>query len=199
MLRFLASVYDPLGVASPVSLVGKLLYREVCDQHLPWDQKVLETVSKQWKKIGRSLPDHVQVPRSLVGFKETIEAIDLHTFGDTSGAGTAAAVYAVVHQASGVNQGLLGAKSRLAKKGLTIPRVELVSAHMAANLVENVKNTLEGQPVRSVHGWLDSTVALCWIREGSAYKHFVANEWTRYEIHSMETCWYRPESRWYWQ
>ena len=176
MLRFLASVYDPLGLASPVSLVGKLLYREVCDQHLSWDQKVPETVAKQWKKFERSLPDQVQVPRSLAGFKETIEAIDLHAFGDTSGAGTAAAVYAAVHQASGVTQGLLAAKSRLAKKGLTIPRLELVSAHMAANLAENVKNALQGQPVRSVHGWLDSTVALHWIRgEGSAYKQFVAN------------------------
>ena len=33
MLRFLASIYDPLGYASPVSFVGKLLYREVCDQN----------------------------------------------------------------------------------------------------------------------------------------------------------------------
>ena len=75
-----------------------------------------------------------------------------------------------------MSRGLLAAKSRLAKKGLTIPRLELVSAHMAANLAENVKNALEGQPVRSVHGWLDSTVALHSIRgEGSAYKQFVAN------------------------
>ena len=176
MLRFLASVYDPLGLASPVSLVGKLLYRGVCEQHLPWDQEVPESVAKQWKKFEKSLPDQVQVPRSVAGFQETIEAIDLHAFGDTSGAGTAAVVYAVVHQASGVNQGLLAAKSRLAKKGLTIPRLELVSAHMAANLVENVKNALQGQPVRSVHGWLDSTVALHWIKGGGGtYKQFVAN------------------------
>ena len=47
---------------------------------------------------------------------------------------------------------------------------------MAANLVENVKNALQGQPVRSVHGWLDSTVALHWIKGGGAtYKQFVAN------------------------
>lgn len=107
----------------------------------------------------------------MAGFKEANEAIDLHTFGDTSGAGTSAAMYAVVYQASGVNQGLLATKSRLAKKGLTIPRLELVSAHMAVKFAENVKNALEGQPVRSVHGWLDSTVALHWIRrEDSAYK-----------------------------
>ena len=83
----------------------------------------------------------------------------------------------MVHQASGVNQGLLAAKSCLGKKGLTIPRLELVSAHMAATLAENVKNALEGQAVRSVREWLDSTVALHWIRgEGSAYKQFVANQ-----------------------
>ena len=144
MLRFLASVYDPRGLASPVSLVGKLLYREVSDQHLPWDQKVPETVANQWKKFERNLPDQVQVRRSLAGFKEAIEAIDLYVFGDTSGARTSAAMYAVVHQASSVNQGLLATKSRLAKEGLTIPRLELVSAHMAANLAENVKNALEG-------------------------------------------------------
>lgn len=176
MLRFLASVYDPLGLASPVSLVGKFLYREVCDEQLPWDQPVPESIRKQWEKFQKNLPDHLEFPRTLAGHQETIEEINLHAFGDTSGAGTAAAMYAVVHQASGVSTGLLAAKSRLAKKGLTIPRLELVSAHMAANLAENVKNALEGQPVKSVHGWLDSTVALYWIRgEGSAYKQFVAN------------------------
>ena len=96
-------------------------------------------------------------------------------FGETSGVGTSAAVYAVVNQASGVSQGLLTAKSRLAKKGLTIPRLELVSAHMAANLAENTKKALEGQPVKSVTGWLDSTVALHWIQGGGTYKQFVAN------------------------
>ena len=118
----------------------------------------------------------VQVPRSLAVFREPITAIELHAFGDTSGAGTAAAVYAVVQQPSGTNQGLLAAKSRLAKKGLTIPRLELVSAHMASNLMANVKDALQDQPIRSVCGWLDSTVALHWIKGGgSIYKQFVAN------------------------
>ena len=97
-------------------------------------------------------------------------------FGDTSGVGTSAAVYAVVHQESGVSQGLLTAKSRLAKKGLSIPTLELVSAHMTANLAENRKNFLDGQLVRFVTtGWLDSTVALYWIKGGGTYKLFVAN------------------------
>ena len=51
------------------------------------------------------------MPRSLAAFQVTIKAIDLHTFGDASGAGTTAAMYAVVQQASGTNRGLLAAKS----------------------------------------------------------------------------------------
>ena len=34
-VRFLASIYDPLGIASPVSLVGKILYQDICDQRIP--------------------------------------------------------------------------------------------------------------------------------------------------------------------
>ena len=104
-------------------------------------------------------------------------SIDLHAFGDTSGTGTAAAVYALLHQARGLNQRLLAAKACLTKKGLTVPKLELVSVHMAANLAENVKNALQGPPMKSVYGWLDSTVALQWIKGGggSTYKKFVAN------------------------
>ena len=33
----LGSIYDPLGLVSPVTLVGKCLYREVCCEKLAWD------------------------------------------------------------------------------------------------------------------------------------------------------------------
>lgn len=46
---------------------------------------------------------------------------------------------------------------------------------MAANLVNNVKDALKGFPVESVHCWLDSTVALHWIKGGGDYKQFVSN------------------------
>ena len=62
----------------------------------------------------------------------------LHAFGDASGNGVAAAVYALVVQEKCVNQGLVASsRARLAKKVLTIPRLELVSGHMAVNLLSN--------------------------------------------------------------
>ena len=83
-------------------------------------------------------------------------------------------MFAIVRQAQGTQQGLVTAKSRLAKQGLTIPRQELVSAHMTANLISNVKEASTGFAVEGVYGWLDSSVALRWIKGNGAYRQFVA-------------------------
>ena len=37
VLRSLTAIYDPLAVASPVTLVGKMVFREACDQSLSCD------------------------------------------------------------------------------------------------------------------------------------------------------------------
>ena len=89
---------------------------------------------------------------------------------DGSKLGVGAAVYAVVRQESGTTQRLVAAKARLAKGGLSIPRLELVAGHMATNLLTNVRNALEGLPVSNVYGWLDSTVALHWTRGSGEFK-----------------------------
>ena len=98
----------------------------------------------------------------------------------------AAAVYTVVVQEKGVNQGLVAfaSRARLAKKGLTIPRLELVSGHMAVNLLSNVSEALEGFPVSVKYCWLDGTVALHWIRRPGEYKQFVSNRIQKIPAHS---------------
>ncbi|XP_068671954.1 uncharacterized protein [Montipora foliosa] len=104
--------------------------------------------------------------RALVQYQEPISSISLHVFGDASGVGVAAAAFTVVSQPSGVTQGIVAAKARLAKRGLTIPRLELVACHMATNMAANVREALEGS---------DSTPALHWIRREGEYKRFVHN------------------------
>ncbi len=122
ILRFLSSIYDLQGLVSPITRMGKFIYRDVCDLRIPWDAKISQHLSDRWLKFQQNLPDKLDFPRSLVSLQEPIETIDLHTFGDSSKQGTSAAVYAVIQQALGVNQGLLAAKSRLAKKDLTIDK-----------------------------------------------------------------------------
>jgi hypothetical protein len=114
----------------------------------------------------KELPEQVTVPRSIAVHQEIVDEVELHAFGDASKKGVSAAVYAITKQESGVNVGLVAAKAQLAKQDLTIPRLELVSAHMAANLVSNVQQAFDDVPVISVFGWPDSTVALQWLRGG---------------------------------
>ena len=184
VLSKLAKVYDPLGLVSPVTLEGKVIFRDVCDEKQAWDAKLAGPLLRRWQKWEQSLPTEVSVPRSITSFQEPLQDVELHGFGDGSKLGVGAAVYAVVRQASGKTQRLVAAKARLAKGGLSIPRLELVAGHMATNLLTNVRNALEGLPISNVYGWLDSTVALHWIRGSGEFKQFVQNRVTKIRAQS---------------
>ena len=185
ILGKLARIYDPLGLVSPTSLEGKLLYREACELKQAWDAPLPDELARKWRKWESNLPSSVSTRRTLAPHRESIEVVELHSFGDASGHGVSAAVYAVVRQASGTTQGLVAAKARLAKQRLTIPRLELVAGHMAVNLVDNVRRALAGFPVTSVCCWLDSTVALHWIRGSGEYRQFVANRVRKIGEHAI--------------
>ncbi|KAK3745904.1 hypothetical protein QZH41_000285 [Actinostola sp. cb2023] len=187
ILAKLAKVYDPLGLVSPITLSGKIIYRSVCDDKIGWDVPLPEPLAKMWRKWESSLPKEVELPRSLAIYRDDIESIELHAFGDASANGVAACVYAVLRQSSGTNQGLVAARSRLSKQGLTIPRLELVAGHMAVNLVTNVSTAIQGFPVSTVHCWLDSTVALHWIQGQGEYKQFVENRVRKIKSHQGVT------------
>ena len=47
-------------------------------------------------------------------------------------------VYAVIYQEGTEFQGLVASKARPSRRGLTIPRLELIGTYMATNLVGNV-------------------------------------------------------------
>lgn len=94
ILSKLASVGDPMGLVYPVTVQGKFLYREASELKQAWDAVLPKDL--QWKKWKSGLPAKSTVRRSLVTFPEHIDSIELHAFGDASGRGVAAAVYAVV-------------------------------------------------------------------------------------------------------
>ena len=56
-------------------------------------------------------------------------------------------------------------------------------SHMAANLVTNVRNALQGLPEPTIYGWLDSTIALHWLSGNGKYKQFVANRVSKIKQH----------------
>ena len=153
ILSQLAKVYDPLGLVSSTTLCGKLIFRDICVRKFPWDTPIPADLDERWKKWRGGVPGSLCVTRAISTFRRSTAApptqhhsfftnYPLHSFRDASSQGVCAAVYAVVKEESGTNQGLITAKSRLAKQNLTIPRLELVAGHMATNIAVNVQEAL---------------------------------------------------------
>ena len=107
--------------------IGKLLYRDACNAKLTLDAELPDEMSRKLMNWEENLLTSATTKRSLAAYREPIQDIELHAFGVASRKGVAATVYAVVTQPSEVSQGLVIAKAKLAKQGLTIPRLELVS------------------------------------------------------------------------
>ena len=175
MLKTLASIYDPLGIISPMLVEGKHLYREAVDERKGWDKQVSEELSRKWNKWVKSLQT-VKVPRSIAPYLEDVIQVSLHHFMDASDKAVSAQTVAVVTQSSGITQGLLTSKSRITKRGLTTPRQELVGCQMGANLAVNTRKSLKNLPVTHNYCWTDNTVALCWVKNPfKNWKAFVPN------------------------
>ena len=137
MLAIVNSIYDILGLASPVTVVGKILYSKVCLSSKRWDEAITDPeILKGWKKWLKGLNEctNVRVPRSVVD--HNVRRLELHGFSDASKKAVSAAVYVVAHHdEKPIKQTLLVSKSRIAPKNQSIPRLELVAAHNLTNLM----------------------------------------------------------------
>ena len=57
MLSTINGIFDPLGLASPVIITAKILYSQLCQSQLSWDQEVQGTVEMAWKRRIKTLVD----------------------------------------------------------------------------------------------------------------------------------------------
>ena len=151
MLSYIASIYDPLGLISAIHVIGKVIYHELCDLKIPCDEEIPDIPKRKFKKWVQDISSNkIALPRTIPFKLESVTAIDLHVFGDAGILVNCAAVYAVVYQPSITNKGLLVSKSRISKKDVTIPRLELLSALIGSNLVSNVLPALKTENKRPV-------------------------------------------------
>ena len=82
MLSFLSSRYDPLGLAGPVILKGKMLLQEASWQGLEWDQEVEDQTAKEWKMLVDIFKDltSIKIPRCIKPSLFDDGFLELHHF-----------------------------------------------------------------------------------------------------------------------
>ena len=114
------------------------------------------------------------VPRSVV--TTTGSRLEMHGFSDASKRALCATVYVIEYKNEvPVNQTLLAAKSRVAPKDTSIPRLELTAALMLAKLESNINRAFKEMPLTLVRNWVDSTAVLYWLVDRGQWSVYVAN------------------------
>ena len=177
LLRVISSVYDPLGLAGPFVICGKMLFQMLCRRNVGWDDPIPDDLMEQWQRWLDDLPSlsKLEVPRCLKPAWEH-GTFQLHHFCDASESGYGAVSYLRFVDGHNIHCSLVMSKNRLAPiKQLTVPRLELCAAVVAANLDKKIVQCLEYQLLDSVF-WTDSMIVLHYLKnEEKKFQTFVAN------------------------
>lgn len=132
MLSVTSSVYDSLGFLAPVTLPAKMMQQELCRRGCRWDDDLPKDILPQWK---RWLEDLDQLTAfSVRRCIKPVEFGTVHHFADASEGGYGTVTYIqMLNQKNEIHVALLLGKARVTPlKTVTIPRLELTAAVLAA-------------------------------------------------------------------
>ncbi|XP_060583463.1 uncharacterized protein LOC132739706 isoform X2 [Ruditapes philippinarum] len=180
ILSTLSSIFDPLGLVSPIILKAKFIIQNLCREKLGWDEQIPDNYDEEWQSWLHFLPRlaDITIDRCFLppGFGSVINA-QLHIFSDGSEVGYGACAYLRLTDNTGnITCCLVIVKSRLAPiKQITIPRLELSGAVVACRLYQCLAEELDIK-IDEVTFWTDSMILLGYIRNTSRrFKTFVGN------------------------
>lgn len=184
VLSSIATVYDPLGFASPLILPGREINQELCRLKFDWDEKLPQELCTRWKEWRDGLVrlEGFKIPRCYKprGFGE-IKQAELHHFADASqehGYGTASYLR-LVNDEGDIYCSFVMGKSRVnpLKGAVTVPKLELTAATLSTRMNMIIMKELEGRiKIDSITFWTDSMIVLKYIaNETRRFTTFVAN------------------------
>ena len=181
ILSTVSSIYDPLGIASPFVLEGKLILQRLCQLNLGWDESLPENFKKDLMNWKSSLPflKEISVSRCFKPsfFSDILKNISLHHFSDASNFGYGCCSYLrLVDSNENIHCSLVVGKSRVAPiKQISTPRLELTAAGLNSKVAKVVRRELDYE-IKSEFFYSDSTIVLGYIKNQSKrFKRFVAN------------------------
>ena len=120
------------------------------------------------------------VPRSIQTHAGSY--FKLHGFSYASSKGLYAAIYVIQYiNANPVSQDFFNAKSRIAPKGKSIPKLQFTAALVLVKLQSSILGSLQNYQIKSCHHWVDSTTVLYWLLTKVSWTVYVRNRVKRIE------------------
>lgn len=171
LLSLVSSVFDPLGIFSPVTIRGKLLMREAWKIKVGWDEILPNSFHAEWKPISDDYNriSGAQFPR-VIGYDGDI--CQLHVFCDASNKAYGAVAYLVTNDTCH----LVSSKARVVPlKERSIPQLELTALQVGTLLAKYIRNTLKSLFIERVTLWSDNEACLQWVRNDHSKIPYVRN------------------------
>ena len=138
-----------LGFLSLFTVKVKVLFQNLCFDKVGWDEELTGKNRKDYDSLLLDLTciDDIQVERCLLEKDKAIAQVEIHAFSDASEQAFPTVVYLrVVYESGEVSVCFLASKAKDApKKKHSIPRLELMGAHLMAKLVKSVRSTLKDE------------------------------------------------------
>lgn len=153
----------------------------MCKLQIDWDEKVPDDILKQWNKYKELLPqiEKISIPRWTNLNSENKNSLSLLAFCDASEKAYACVIYSRICTPDGIKINQIAAKTRVAplNKQVSIPRLELLGAELAADLVAKVAIAFDIENIHEgIFCFTGSSVTLAWIKNDVySRKCFVAN------------------------
>lgn len=190
LLRAAATFYDPLGLASPTSVVAKILFQDTWCRGIGWDELLPHDLGVRWRYWISTLTSlsSFNIPRCVRIMHS--KGSQVHVFCDASERAYGAALYVRNPMDHDATVQLMCSKNRLAPlKRVTLPRLELLAALLGARLLRYFCQATD-YPVTDATLWSDSLVTLGWIRgDPNNWKTFVCNRVTEIQTSTAPSQW----------
>nr|XP_042897354.1 uncharacterized protein LOC122269252 [Parasteatoda tepidariorum] len=200
LLMAAGRIFDPLGLLTPFTIRFKCLFQEIWQRKITWDEELPPDIAKTWKKWctevsqlkDLKIPRHVMSPTG----DENL-CVEIHTFSDASIKAYGAAVYIKIRVKDQIITNLVSSKTRVAPlKKITLPRMELMGAVLAARLAKEVKKVIDRKHQSTSFFWTDAKIVLYWIQSSTKrWKPFVANRVKEIQALTAQTSWHHCASR----
>ena len=194
MLATISSIYDPIGIAGPFILEGKVILQKLVAEKKGWDDPVTEDLAMQWVRWRDNLVEleKLNVQRCYKKNLDNITESTLHYYSDASNIGYGCVSYLrQVSETGEIAVSLIMAKSRVTPiKVATIPRLELTAALLAVKVAEKVREELDVSNCEESFA-TDSKIVLGYIaNESKRFRVFVSNRVQQIRNFSTPDQWY---------
>ena len=169
ILSTISEIYDPLGIANPLTINFKLLMRSIIENRVKWDETLPSDILKEYTKLCEfcdACTPLFAIDRKMIDSEVPAE---INCFVDAS----KSAYGFVAYITQGKQSKFMFSKTKVSPlPPKSLPTLELLAAFLALKCLLNILSeyNMRKLQINKITIYCDSQVALAWLLKGTAMK-----------------------------